>query len=125
MTWGKLDDGFWRHPKIRAASRRHPGSVGLLAMAISLSSEYETDGQVTEHDLEELCPRARLRRRLVGILVDCRLLDRGEDGRTFQIHDYLDYNPSRADLEEERKNGSRRVREHRGRRYGGGRAQAA
>jgi hypothetical protein len=126
MTWGKLDDGFWRHPKVRAAAKRDPGAVGLFAQAISLSSEYETDGRLRDYDLEELCPRPRVRRRLIRILLSCGLLERVEDGRGYQIHDYLDHNPSKAELEAQRRNGSRRVRRHRSRRPGDdGEVQAA
>lgn len=124
MTWGKLDDGFWRHPKVRAADRRDLAAVGLLARAISLASEYETDGRLTRHDIEELCPRPRRRRRLVGILLDCGLFDEREDGG-YLIHDYLDYNPSKAELEEERESGRRKKRRQRGRpeSYGGGQGE--
>lgn len=123
MTWGKLDDGFWRHPKVKAARKRHFGAVGLLAMAISLASDYETDGRVTQFDLEELCPDRRQRKKLVGILVACGLLDQDEKG--FRIHDYLDYNKSRAKLEQERADGTRRKRQERARPFGGGEAKAA
>lgn len=128
MTWGKLDDGFWRHPKVRAAARRDQAAVGLFAQAISLASEYETDGRITQHDLEELCPNSRRRRKLVGLLVKCRLLDRVDDG-FFQIHDYLVYNPSKAELDEARQKGARRKRDQRGRldvlATGSGEAEAA
>jgi len=113
MTWGKLDDGFWRHPKVRAAARRDLAAVGLFAQAISLASEYETDGRLAQHDLEELCPRPRRRRKLVGILVRCGLLDRA--GEELVIHDYLVYNKSKAQLEQERAEGTRRKARQRGR----------
>lgn len=122
MTWGKLDDGFWRHPKVRAADRRDPAAVGLLARAISLASEYETDGRITKHDIEELCPSRRRRRKLVQILLDCRLLDCGDVAGSYVIHDYLDYNKSRHDLDAERASGKRRQHRKRGRpeAFGGG-----
>jgi hypothetical protein len=140
VTWGKLDDAFWRHPKVKAAARRDYGAVGLFAMAISLTSEYETDGLLSKHDVEELLASAPKRRRAayLSILLECGLLDRGRgrkaarvdaknlvtqadtewfelDEGALQIHDYLDFNRSKARLEDERSRETRKKRTQRAR----------
>lgn len=149
MTWGKLCDKFWRNRKVtRLARRKQLDAVGFLALAISYASERETDGILTEGDLEDILPwHPRLRRKLVRILVDGGSLDEGR-GRyrsewrrgeqdlppelgfhdlpegVYLIHDYLDHNKSNA-LREIEKRGSRdRVSKHR-RQYGGGEVRAA
>jgi hypothetical protein len=114
VTWTKLDDRFWRNRKIRAVARRDLGAVGLFAMAITYAADHRTDGQLTEHDLEELCPRPRLRRKLVRVLVAHGLFERGT-GRyepdadpvelpegVLLIHDFLWANPPREQLERDR-----------------------
>lgn len=102
--WVKIDDGFYDHPKVVAA-----GGLGtaLFVCALSYSARHLTDGFI---------PAAQVRR-LVDVedpgevaarLVEVGLWEEGEGG--YWIHDYLDYNPSAAEV------GERRAKRARGQR---------
>jgi hypothetical protein len=96
MVWAKLDDHFHAHPKI---ADLEPAimleAVGLHALAISWSADNLTDGRI---------PRG-LPCKLAGRNVDDLVDALGEVGlwerkrRGLEIHDFLDYNPSRAQIE--------------------------
>lgn len=112
MTWARLDDGFYAHPKVRKALSRDPMSIALFSLAISWSAGHEQDGAVPDEALEMLVPSQPKRDRAAAVLEDVGLIHRNGEG--IVIHDYLDYNLSRADLTErrridrDRKNGSKR-----------------
>lgn len=112
MTWLKTDDGYYDHPKIRALTLaeyvlHHGGQV--------LCARLETDGVITRDQID-LLVRKGLRNptRVVKSLVEQGLWIEVEGG--WQIHDFLDYNPSRAQKKKEREDGARRQRESRERR---------
>lgn len=55
MTWFRVDDGFYDHPKLKTIPRGAPrdGAVALWTLAGSWSMRYLTDGQVPAHQLDE------------------------------------------------------------------------
>jgi hypothetical protein len=65
-----------------------------------------TDGRVPAALIQGLSVTAT--KRTVGELLNASLLER-LDGDTFLVHDYLDHNPSRADVEEERRRSRERT----------------
>ena len=96
MTWVKLDDQFADHPKVVAAG---PMAAWLYVCGLTYAARLMTDGYI---------PNAQVRR-LADIegadeqaqrLVDVGLWEVVEDG--FQIHDYEDYQLTRADIEKKR-----------------------
>lgn len=106
MAWTKVDDGWWSHPKLRRAGR---AARGLFCDLLAYSADKGSDGFVpadmldlvgaspADPDLKALLKVGMLHRRTD----ECRCMatrawswpaDRG-----YLIHDYLDYNPSKAE----------------------------
>lgn len=91
MAWARLDDRFSEHPKIIGLSDR---AFRLHVTAIVYAARNRTDGHVPG-------PLARTwgyPARFVSELLAAGLWEKADGG--YLIHDYLEYNPSRADLEE-------------------------
>ena len=96
MAWGRLDDSFDSHRKVRRAGLE---AVGLHARALAYCAGSLTDGHVDPEWLEE---RAGKRgEKLAQQLVTAGLWEPNSDG--YVIHDYLEYNPSRAQVETKRR----------------------
>ncbi|HUX70458.1 MAG TPA: hypothetical protein VMV41_08110 [Cellulomonadaceae bacterium] len=123
MTWARLDDQFPWSRKVRrltdAAFRLHV--TGIVACARDL-----TDGIVTSDDLEEFPPMRGLDKRLSELIERGQWHERGHDCAKcvqpptsgYVIHDYLDYNPAKADVEAERAAARDRQRKRRQARLG-------
>ena len=107
MTWARLDDGFHSHPKVKATSL---AGRGLFATAIAYSAQHLTDGFLREQVMLDMA-RLRHGRAALRELVEHELLDRVEGG--YAIHDFLDYNPSRADVQAGREGAKERQRRKR------------
>lgn len=101
MTWGRLDDQMYAHPKVRRALNIEPASIALFAMAISWSAGHEQDGHVPEEAMQMLYPAAKKRKKALDVLDEVGLIQRNGDGG-YVIHDYLDYNLSRDQLNQRR-----------------------
>ena len=96
MAWAKVCDTLHSHPKARRAGLP---ALGLHLLALSYCGAYLTDGFVDQPWLDE---RLRGReRRLPGQLVDAGLWEPAEGG--FLVHDFLDLNPSREEIERRRR----------------------
>lgn len=94
MTWARLDDGFGEHPKVVGLS---DAAYRLHVNAICYSARNLTDGVVPVGALRSLGKTGKS----VTELTTCGLWEPGDGG--YLIHDYLDYNPSREQVERERK----------------------
>lgn len=90
MSWGKLDDGFWCHPKIVAAGN---AGAGLFARMISWSCRHNTGGRVPAAILAWLAGEDGAT--LVSRLLAVGLADATEDGGA-EVHDFDEYNGRRA-----------------------------
>jgi hypothetical protein len=112
MPWVKLDDRFPSHRKVALLSDR---AFRLHVSAICWSSENLTDGRIAERELP-LLAKVRGIKATAQQLEDAGLWDRTEDG--WVIHDYLDFNPSRAQVQAERKKNAERQEKFRQRRNG-------
>lgn len=88
MTWVRLDDKFPNHPKVINLS---DAAFRLHVSAICYAGEYLTDGHISGRIVRNLSPISNLAR-AVEQLVAARLWEPTEDG--YQIHDFLEYNPS-------------------------------
>lgn len=106
MTWARLDDRFHGNPKVMEAWHKCPGAVGMYVMGITYCAQHETDGFIAEGFVLMLAPQQRDRERFIGCLVDCGLWHTASGGWT--VNGYLEFNPSRADLEEKRRKDSER-----------------
>ncbi|WP_415678839.1 hypothetical protein [Tsukamurella hominis] len=106
MTWFKIDDGFWSHPKVAMLS---DGAVALWARAGSYSCQHLTDGAV-----------ARTLLRMLGTveaadeLVAAGLWDETSDGWVF--HDWSEYQETSAVVKRRRDESRERQRRSRARR---------
>lgn len=96
MTWVKLDDAIWSHRKIRAAGLE---ATGLFACGIAWCNQNLTDGHIPRHILPML---GDLRRpeQLASKLVEVGLWHETDDG--WEVHDFLDYQPSKEQVESQR-----------------------
>lgn len=93
MPWFRLDDSFDTHPKILAAGNE---AIGLYVRCGTYAARHLTDGFI-RHDVAMLYGT----KTLADTLVHAGLWHRARGGWT--IHDYLDYNPSREAVENDRK----------------------
>lgn len=92
MTWVRLDDGFAEHPKV---ARLSDAAFRLHVRALCYAARFGTDG-VVSLELFARNARPKVRRELIesGLWTEC------ESG--IEIHDFLDYNPSRSAVMAER-----------------------
>jgi hypothetical protein len=107
MAWAKVDDRFFSHPKVVGTGL---AARGLWITALSWSSAMETDGWIPESVLWFFA-HPNLIPELTQELVDARLWERGDRG--FRIHDFLDWNPSRATVLARRQAGAARLAAYR------------
>lgn len=108
MPWFKVDDGLHSHPKWDDVSL---AAAGLWMMAGSYASHYLTDGEISHRRVLRLGGTPEL----AAELVDAGLWIETDDG--YQFHDWHDYQPTRAEVEEQRdrqrEQTRQRVRKHR------------
>lgn len=111
MPWARLDDEFFTHPKVREAWRTR-AAIGLYALALSYSMRHGTEGQVPTQFVADQLPNRRECAAAVAALVGAGLWESNGDG-AWTIHDFLDYNPSRSDIEARRESDRQRKQEAR------------
>lgn len=92
MSWAKLDDAMCEHRKIKRALRKSRPAVALHFLGILHCSRYLTDGFVEDEYVEEVL-LLRERTSALAALIEHGLWIKVEGG--YQIHDYLDHNPTR------------------------------
>lgn len=117
MTWFRVDDSFWTHPKVLAIPRKdRPTAVGLWTLAGSYSGNHLTDGLVGTNMLDEFGVPKRYALQLVEVRLwhapgdDCpscgkceKCLEAGIELRTgYRFHDFHEWNPSRAEVKQNR-----------------------
>jgi hypothetical protein len=88
VTWVKLDDSFFCHPKVVSVGAE---ASGLYVWGLTYSAHNLTDGHVPAAWVRQAVGgRAK---KLSGLLVEHGLWS--ENGAGWLIHDYDKYNPSR------------------------------
>jgi hypothetical protein len=108
MPFLYLDDNFADHPKVDGLSH---GAFRLHVAALLYAARQLTDGKVPAEKVPRLMPGYRVR--YLEELVERRLwLPDASTGYT--IHDYLDWNKPRAEIEADRER-LRKVRSEAGR----------
>jgi hypothetical protein len=114
MPWLKLDDAMGEHRKTRRLLRiGGPAAFALHTLALLHSARYLTDGHIdrefVDETLDTLKVRGKARQTVVQALLECGQWDETPAG--WLIHDYLDHNPRRADVEAKRaKDAERKAR---------------
>lgn len=93
MTWGKVDDKLWGHPKWMATPAP---ARGLWITALSWCMDQGTDGHVPRHALPFLGSTPRH----ANALVTSGLWETADGG--WQFHDWLSYQPDAASVKAKR-----------------------
>lgn len=114
MAWVKLDDQFSEHPKIMQAG---PLAAWLYVCGLTYVARQLTDGFIPESKVRSLADISNWRQ-LADRLVKIGLWEKVDDG--FQVHDYLDYNPSRQQVLANREATKQRVSNWRSNHVGNG-----
>lgn len=145
MPWIKLDDGYADHPKMAEAG---PLAAWLHTKALIFCGRHLTDGRISRTVVASLVDW-RAADVLTGVsntvtntlsnsqcsgyghpdnialadrLVEIGLWEHHDNGLAYRIHDYLEYQPSRAEVLEERRKNRERVKRHRERAKANGNA---
>ena len=95
MPWANLDDQFPEHPKNDGLS---DAAFRLAVSGICYANRFLTDGFVASDRVPRIVPR--FRKAALDELVSGGLWLTVAGG--YEIHDFLDWNRSRAQVEEER-----------------------
>lgn len=91
MSWFKVDDMFWSHPKVIALSA---SATGLWVRAGSWAAAYLTDGRIPRHVVYMLIPEPKRKvDECISELIAAGLWAATDDGWLF--HDWADMQPSR------------------------------
>lgn len=98
MSWVKLDDRFFDNPKVAALS---DGAQLAYLKAVTYCARELTDGYVPVKKAREYATARMIKELAPG------LWEPTEGG--FVVHDYLDYNPTRAQVQAEREAAKRRM----------------
>lgn len=104
MPWFKIDDTLHSHPKVRRAGLQ---ALGLWVASGAYCMAYKTDGHVPDWYVDGW-PSGK---RLADKLVHARLWEVTDDG--WQFHDWLDHQPSAAEIEADREHARERQRKRR------------
>jgi hypothetical protein len=110
MTWVKLDDHFFMHPKIMTVG---PAAAWLWVASIGYANANLTDGFIPAGALPMIAMTHRNKAsELASKLVAARLWEKQSNAGYF-IHDYKDWNPSASEVLAKRKENSDRVQAYR------------
>jgi hypothetical protein len=107
MTWVRLDDTFAEHPKMEAAG---PLGLALHVAALCYCARHLTDGFIPAAKVPRLLDMPTWRK-VAARLVEVGAWDEVDDG--YSLHDYLDFQPSRAEVEADRAKARDRMRRRR------------
>lgn len=104
MSWFKVDDAFWSHPKVLGLS---DAAVALWVKAGSYAGQHLTDGVITHRALQILsgCPESASELVSAGLWLD--------HIHGYCFHDWEKYQPSRKKVEAEREKTKARVAKYR------------
>lgn len=97
MAWLKIDDRVRTHPKIVEAG---PAASWVWFCGICYCREHLTDGFIADKMLPTLVPGMSSLKKAAAVLVTAGLWHRVERG--YAVHDFLQWNPSKAEVEAQR-----------------------
>jgi hypothetical protein len=92
MSWVKIDDKMGEHPKYEDVGL---DGIGLQLVAIMYANRQQTDGKITRTALKRLT-NVRSLQPVVNKLLKAGIWE--DMGDHYQIHDYLHYQRSRAQI---------------------------
>ena len=104
MTWFKVDDGFWSHPKVLELS---DAAVALWVKAGSYCGKHLTDGFVSA----QILPWLTTQQHAAVELVTAGLWREVDGG--FEFHDWCAYQDTRTAVEKRRAAWKERQQRHR------------
>jgi hypothetical protein len=109
MTWFKVDDKFPTHRKVLSIPRgpRRLSAIGAWTLAGAWVSGSSHDGQVPIYVLDDLGITAKV----AADLVSAGLWEVADGG--YLVHDYLDFNPSKDQVDRDRAAAAERQRKGR------------
>lgn len=110
MTWFKVDDGFYDHPKVHEIGLQ---AVGLWVLAGSWCAKHLTDGVISVAAIRRLGGTTRQANALVSAGLWLKL-----DANSYRFKDWMDYQPLREDVLKQRSEAKARMAEIRARRKG-------
>ena len=99
MSWGRVCDTLYSHPKVLDADLE---AMGLWVLALSYAGAQLTDGHIKRSAAVRLAGDAKRSDRLAARLVSVGLWEPHPSGDGWQMHDYLAFNPSREQVLRER-----------------------
>lgn len=116
MTWFKVDDSFYDHPKVKSLPRGpvRKGAVFLWTTAGSWCGRYLKDGQVPAHLVEEFGATRRDAEALIAAVLwhapghDCSYCPEVPAGH-YLFHQWDQYQPTRDQIEAEREAARKRM----------------
>ena len=110
MPWVKLDDAFFSNRKVRAVSVQ---ASHLAIAGLCFCAQSENDGHLLDDDVRLIANMAKVGpvSKLLEELVKVGIWEREKGG--FAVHDFLEYNPSHAELEQKRSATKKRVAAYR------------
>lgn len=107
MTWVKIDDAITEHPKFLSLS---PAGWTMWLHGIAYCSRNLSDGRIPKPMLQRLSSLSQPKK-AAAELVAAGLWHESDDA--YQVHDYLDHQRSRAQVNGERAAAAERQRKHR------------
>lgn len=108
MVWVRIDDGFPEHSKALEAGDE---ACWLFVSGLCFCARNLTDGFIPDAKVSRLTGLRRVAQH-VQRLVDAGLWEPVDGG--YRVHDYDDYQPTKARVTERRRNTAERVAKHRG-----------
>jgi len=106
--WVRLDADYFTNPKTLAAGR---DGRALHLASICWVARHLTDGHIPSEALDTILHSAGVKRSTVDAVVHSGLWT--PNGVGYVVHDYLESNPSRADVEREREQWRQRQKRRR------------
>lgn len=97
MPWFKVDDTLHGHPKARRAGL---SAMGMWVLAGSYCAAYATEGFISEQWVVSFPKGRSLAVELVVVGLWLPAEKDGENG--WEFHDWLQYQPSKAEIEADR-----------------------
>lgn len=103
MTWIRFDDTFFTHPKtLDLLDTAGAGGVAFHLAALCWCSHRLTDGRVPDSALHLISSQSHTPTSVVDHLEASGYWERHEDGRSWQLVNYLEWQESRASIEAKR-----------------------
>ena len=120
MSWSRIDDTLHGHPKVLDADLE---AMGLWVLTLSHCAAYLTDGHVKRAAAVRLAGSIDRLEGVASRLVVAGLWEVHPSGDGWQVHDYLDYNPTREQVIGERERQREGGRRGAAKRWGSGPAE--